>query len=108
MTAAVTVKRKRPRRSVFFRPAHLTHDLAGQYHAAMSEHPIIDILGRWPSRKELAEDIGKGVIVVHRWHQRKSIPAEYDLDLVEAASKRGIGLSLEDLAKARQQVRLGR
>lgn len=108
MTAAVTVKRKRPRRSFFFPPAHLTHDLAGQYHGGMSEHPIIDILGRWPSRKELAEDIGKGVIVVHRWHQRKSIPAEYDLCLIEAASRRGIGLSLEDLAEARQQVRLGR
>lgn len=72
----------------------------------MSEtHPILSILQLWPSRKELAADLGLSLVVVHRWHQRESIPPEYDLRLLEAASNRNIPLLWRDLMDARAKGR---
>lgn len=70
--------------------------------AAMTEeNAIISILSRWPSRKAVAEDAGVLLIVVHRWHQRQSIPSAYDARLIEGAARRGLPLSAQELANAR-------
>lgn len=64
-------------------------------------HPFISIMSRWPSRQMLAVDLNVPVIVVHRWHQRASIPAKYDVRLLEAASARNIPLNWRELMDAR-------
>ncbi len=53
---------------------------------------------------DLAADLGKPYSTVAAWKQRGRIPADYDFDLIEAASARGKVLTLEDLAKARRSV----
>jgi hypothetical protein len=60
-----------------------------------------DIIDRWPSRAEMAKDVGRPVIVVHRWWQRSSIPAKYDTRLLDAASARNIPLNWRELMDAR-------
>lgn len=67
----------------------------------VTETPILDILNLWPSRKALADDARVPLIVVHRWHQRRSIPPGYDARLIDAAAARGIPLSALDLVNAR-------
>lgn len=56
----------------------------------------------WPKIADLAADLGKPYQTVAAWKLRGRIPADYDLDLIAAAKKRGKRLSLEDLAKARR------
>ncbi len=56
----------------------------------------------WPTMADLAADLGKPYPTVAAWKQRGRIPADYDFDLIEAASARGKILTLEDLAKARR------
>lgn len=58
------------------------------------------IIARWPSRAELARDVGVTSYAVHNWARRR-IPGGYDLALLEAAHRRGIPLTLEELAHAR-------
>lgn len=62
---------------------------------------ILDILNRWPSRRAMAADVGKDIIVIHRWFQRESIPPEYDATLIDAAAQRGIDLGERELMDAR-------
>lgn len=64
-------------------------------------HPIIDILNRWPSRQSLADDLSIPLVVVHRWHQRASIPAKYDTRILDCASRRNIPLNWRELMDAR-------
>lgn len=61
------------------------------------------IISRWPSRREMAHDADVQMVTVHRWFARDSIPGEYDIALLGAARRRGIDLTLEDLARARAQ-----
>jgi len=61
-----------------------------------------NIFSLWPSLVDMAKDLGRGYPTVAAWKQRGSIPAKYDLDLVEAAERRGAVLSLADLAEARR------
>lgn len=65
--------------------------------ASVMKH-IFDI---WPTLSDLAADLGRPYPTVAAWKQRGSIPARYDLKLVQAAAKRGHTLSFEDLAMAR-------
>ncbi len=62
---------------------------------------IRTIIGRWPSRKVMAADIGKTAATVNLWVHRGNIPAEFDVELMAAAKKRGVFLSYEELAKMR-------
>ena len=71
-------------------------------------HPTLDILERWPSRQALADDMGKKLVVVHRWHQRKRIPSKYDARLLDAASERNIPLNWRELMDARASDRVAR
>jgi hypothetical protein len=66
-------------------------------------HPILDILERWPNRAALAADLGRKVVVIHRWHQRKRIPAKYDAAILDAASARNIPLNWRELMDARSE-----
>jgi len=56
----------------------------------------------WPSIAALASDLGRPYQTVAAWKLRGRIPADYDLDLIEAARKRGKRLTLEELAEARR------
>jgi hypothetical protein len=58
----------------------------------------------WDTAAALARDIGADPTTVRHWRRRKSIPAKYDLDLVEAARRRGHELALSDLAEARRMA----
>lgn len=60
-----------------------------------------DIIDAFPSRRHLAEKMGVQVEAVQKWRQRNSIPPEYDLRLVDAASAAEISLGLEDIARLR-------
>ena len=57
----------------------------------------------WPTLADLASDLGKPYQTVAAWKQRGRVPADHDLDLIEAARKRGADLTLEELAQARRQ-----
>jgi len=63
--------------------------------------PTQTILKRWPSRQAVADDTGVALVAVHRWWQRKSIPAKYDAALLDAASRRNIPLNWRELMDAR-------
>lgn len=56
----------------------------------------------WPSAKELADDLDRPYTTVHSWFARDRVPAAHDLELVEAAARRGKNLTLEELARARR------
>lgn len=83
----------------------LTHNYARRILVgAMENRPSIDardIIGRWPSRKTLAQDTGRSPVTVHSWWQRNSIPADVDVVMVEAARERGFALTYEELARTR-------
>lgn len=56
----------------------------------------------WPTTGDLAADLKVPYTTAASWRARGSIPAKYDLDLVEAATRRGKALSLEDIARLRR------
>ena len=62
---------------------------------------VTDILAIWPSRQALADEIGAPVQNVHKWAQHQSIPAKYDVAIVEAAKARGVALDFEAIARIR-------
>ena len=59
----------------------------------------------WPNAAQLARDLGEKPSTVRAWRNRKSVPADRDADLIEAARLRGQTLTLEDLAAARRKHR---
>jgi hypothetical protein len=59
------------------------------------------VIELWPSAEAMAADIGEKGVTVRAWKQRENIPADRDLKLIEAAGRRGIGLTLEHLARLR-------
>ena len=61
------------------------------------------IFDLWPNISDLAADLGKPYTTVQSWSQRRSIPARFDLDLIEAAKRRGCTLTLEQIAAARRE-----
>lgn len=74
-----------------------------------TKHPVQEIIERWPSRRALCDDINAGLpegrridlVAVHRWHQRKSIPGQYDGLILASASMREIPLEWRELMDAR-------
>lgn len=61
----------------------------------------------WPTISELAADLGVPYTTAAAWHQRGSFPAKRDLDLIEAAKRRGESLTLEQIAEARRHRNQG-
>ena len=60
-----------------------------------------NIIQIWPTVRDISEDLGVPYTTAHSWFTRGRIPAAYDLALVSAAKKRGVSLTLEQLAVAR-------
>lgn len=60
----------------------------------------------WPVIKDLSDDLGLRYTTVHSWFARNRLPANYDLDLIKAAEKRGHSLTLEQIAEDRASARL--
>lgn len=63
------------------------------------------IIQQWPTQADLARDMGLQAASVYKWHERGNIPAQYWLDLVSAARRRKIRLTIKDLAKAAIEAR---
>ncbi|MRX51076.1 hypothetical protein GI374_11575 [Paracoccus sp. S-4012] len=68
----------------------------------MTKSSVQQIIERWPSRRALAGDLGLEKVVIHRWHQRSSIPGEYFVPMLEVAAERGISLLRDELERKRQ------
>ena len=58
-----------------------------------------EIIAAWPTRREMAEELGVSVARVHKWHEREQIPGEMDVRLVPALKRRGVRVSYEDIAR---------
>lgn len=81
--------------------------------ATRSVRSVRDVIGLWPSRKALADEVeaaGSGgpeeavtVERVHKWAKRGVIPATYHGRVLRAAARRGIPLSADDLVAAHDQ-----
>lgn len=56
-----------------------------------------DLIAAWPSRSDFAADIGKSKSVVDKYAQGRPIPADRFARLIEAAKRRGIVLTADDL-----------
>lgn len=75
----------------------------------MSTHPVVAILFRWPSRKDVHADVRKDfpdldMVAVHRWFSRCSVPVRYWNALSAGARRRKIDLSLEELVEAHSEA----
>lgn len=57
----------------------------------------------WPTIAEFAREIGEKPVTVSLWKQRGSIPGNRDVAIVEAAKKRGVTVTYEELARARHR-----
>ena len=66
--------------------------------------PFKSIVLMWPSRRELARDLGVSLSTVHHWVERDSIPAKYDAALLDAASARNLPLNWRDIMDSRSVV----
>lgn len=61
---------------------------------------IRQIIDLWPSRSELARDIGVEPSTVRQWYHRGSIPSDYWSPIAESAEERRIPVWIESLARA--------
>lgn len=63
----------------------------------MSDAPttVRELIDLWPSRRELADDIGTTVERVQKWARFQSIPAKYHLAVLEAAERRGLAVTAD-------------
>lgn len=55
----------------------------------------------WPKLAVMAREIGESPTTVRHWKRRGMIPARHDQSIIDAACKRGITLSLADIAEVR-------
>lgn len=56
-----------------------------------------DVIEMWPSREELAEDVGISYQGVSKWVYRKEIPPSIWPELVAAAIRRGYPVTFDSL-----------
>lgn len=63
----------------------------------MMDH-IFDL---WPTVADMAREIGENPTTVRSWRLRGSIPAKYDLVIIERAKMRGREITFEQMARAR-------
>ena len=66
--------------------------------AHMIAPSVKSILDLWPSRKDVAADIGVDAAAVRGWVYRNFIPGEYDVALVQSARMRNLPVTFELLA----------
>lgn len=53
------------------------------------QNRIKQLIGRWPSRKAFAEEVGADLAAVHKWAQVGRIPSGRQLHVLRAAQSRG-------------------
>lgn len=58
------------------------------------------IISKWPSKVELARDLGVSAERVSKWSKRESVPPENWRSMIVAAKVRGFNLSIEDMVSA--------
>lgn len=63
------------------------------------------IIGLWPSAAAMSRDIGVNPVNIRVWKYRKAIPPAYWPEIVIAAGRRGLKLSISDLAAAHRHDR---
>jgi hypothetical protein len=56
----------------------------------ITENAIRDLIAQWPTRRELAAEIGANVEVVHKWATSGRIPAHWQSRVVRAAQAKGL------------------
>lgn len=61
---------------------------------------VRDIIAAWPTRRELACDVGTTTDRVHKWAQTGSIPPRFHAPILRAAERRSIPLTAEALVRA--------
>lgn len=65
----------------------------------MTYKNISTLIAAWPTRAMLASDLGLSVDRVHKWAQSGTIPARYQLGVLEAATRRAIPLTADELVR---------
>ena len=60
---------------------------------------VTELIGLWPSRRELAEDVGVMTDRVHKWAQANAIPARFHQRILESAKSREFAVSAELLVR---------
>ena len=60
---------------------------------------IKQLISAWPRRQALADDLGVNLARVHKWAQSGSIPAEFQLRVIDAATARGIAITAEEMLR---------
>lgn len=72
----------------------------------MSQQTITDLINAMKPRKALADEIGASVHQVHKWAQFGRIPSEWQLSVIEAASRRGMsGINADWMLQAHDRPR---
>ncbi|MDR9393959.1 MAG: hypothetical protein RI571_06480 [Roseovarius sp.] len=55
----------------------------------MEKTPIRDLIDRWATRKQLADEIGASLASVHKWAKFNRIPANWQASVIRAAQAQG-------------------
>lgn len=71
---------------IFYKP--VATDLASCNYPRMNS--FRDIIAAWPSRQDMADDLGQPIAAINMWHHRDSIPPPYWYMMVAAAKERKI------------------
>jgi transcriptional regulator with XRE-family HTH domain len=58
-----------------------------------------DLIVKWATVREFAEDMGVSPNTAAGWKRRKSIPSDYWADLLDAAARRKVQVAADDLVK---------
>jgi DNA-binding transcriptional regulator YiaG len=60
---------------------------------------IRTLIELWPTRKELAADLGVTTDRVHKWAQGNTIPAKFHLSVIRSANRRNLPVTADLLAR---------
>lgn len=63
------------------------------------------IIARWPSVAVMAQETGRDPQAVYTWRRRGWIPSRADADIIMAAERRGITVTLAELIATRENQR---
>lgn len=58
-------------------------------------HSITALIDLWPTRRQLADDVGVMTDRVHKWAKSNAIPARFHLRVVRAGAERGFPVSAD-------------
>lgn len=64
---------------------------------------IAAVIDLWPTRKDLAVELGLSPDRIHKWAQNGTIPAKFHLPVIRAAAARGFPVTADLLAELHHQ-----